>query len=128
MFRLIILTIYLSTYLAASSSAKVLCFHPDHGIKVETSHHSTGCLNHDSESQKNGINTSDRSCTDIPLVSHASITHVKIVIDKLISETSLNPVLYTKDFVTFLNNNTLATAYYVPLQNSRHIATTVLRI
>jgi hypothetical protein len=125
MLRHIILLSYIFTILAGSSDSFVICFHPAHGFKIETSHEKATCLPLQHIGQP-GIQKSNNSCIDTSLFEKSFNLPNIVLIRNVVTSTSPSFI----PFVMVPGSVELDLAAIFPVQSSvsRHISTTVLRI
>lgn len=127
MLRLFVLSTYLLTILAGQSSPSVLCFHPDHGLRVEANHAKSGCAAGRSNDLP-GIQQANTSCVDIPLIQRASITRNTLSINTLLIYTIIPLSSLAIVCIPYLDSNS-SIAYSSNLSSiSPHIFSTILRI
>jgi hypothetical protein len=102
----------------------VVCFHPDHGIRIETTHEKPLCAPiHVNE--KPGIQNNNKSCIDTPLLEKSSNIPNTLSIHRVLSSNFIL-ALFIKVSVSTIGKVTSISPDKSSF--SRHISTTILRI
>jgi hypothetical protein len=124
MIRLIILSFYLIAFFAEPGSKLILCYHPDHGLLIETTHDKASCATAKTEDETD-FQKNTASCIDTPLIGYANIPTIVSLSNLLVYFVSSERPLATVPFSTGSE-----CAPCAPYQSvvSRHISSTILRI
>jgi hypothetical protein len=125
MVRAIILLSCMLNFMAPPSWATVLCFHSNHGLRIETNHINTGCIPN-LTAPKSDIQKDNASCTDILIFEKASLSRSSMSVKRPLTRTVCSAV-----HVSFVPVSEGADCtVLLPRQPaiSRHIAVTILRI